>query len=185
MKFANVSPNPTFFEDDEPRHTIYGATWQNAWTRTRRLDPAVRPLFDALLRHVEAGWVHVRRLQCWYEGHQPDPQASAVISELLAFVDGDLVDVYRAVAGESSALVPDAEGWKGEADPHDVEAEAECFRRYLFMFVVTVESVDAPHHLRTMSREIGNALEDWFPRMRALVDAITDQVVRPAERAAW
>lgn len=180
-----LSPAETHASDAEPRHTIHVAWWMEARRRAIGLDPALRALFTPALDHVEAGWQHVRPLQQWYDAEREHARESSDdYAQLLHFIDGDLVDLFRELAAGVAALVPGYDGWEAEADPGGVEGELDRFQRYFTLFRYAVESVPAPEALRTIARTAAQGLAGWSTELAVLVAAIEETVVSPLYKAA-
>lgn len=184
MPSSRDEPSPTQFSGSEPRRSIYVLTWDDAWRRAERLAPGTRPLFIALLRHIEDGWRDVRLLAGWYDEHRVLSSFDARWHALVDFVDGDVVDVYRETALEACALVPGWANWEEEADPGDVESEAECFQRYLALLALAVEVEGAPAELREITRTVDRNLHQWSAGMRILLAEINDRVMDQRKSSA-
>lgn len=171
-------------ENPEPQRTILGKAWSRARRRSRKLNAEPRALFTALFDQIEEGWNHVRRFQTWYEAHSAEARERHPYADILNYLDGDLVDVFRVVAAEACCLVPGWAGWESEADPGELEAEAETFSRYLTLLVFAAETADEPDGLRALTREAGVALHGWDREIGRLVKAINDEVISPKVRRA-
>jgi hypothetical protein len=169
----------------EPARTIYGDAWANALRRLGSADAKVRPLLLGALRHVEAGWEHVRELQRWY-----DENAERAIgghdeyAQILHFMDGDLVDLFRVIADEVAALVPGYPGWREEADVGTLHGDLDVFRRYLTVFLLAIEQAPDAEALRPTARAAGKGLAGWCTEMAVLLAAIDTAFVLPLLKAS-
>ena len=115
---ATVTPGAAHGLD--PLSTIYTPGWADARVRAA-LVPEHGELYTAALDAVEQAWMHLRPLQRWYEQERPAVSTWGNYSLLLEFVDGDLVDAFRAVAVGVTELVPGVPDWPDNADPGDVD----------------------------------------------------------------
>lgn len=157
----------------EPGHTIYLAEWEKARRRAARLAPARRALFTRTLDHIETGWENVRELQRFWEEHREYALThSDRYADLLHFIHGDLVDVFRAVAAEVALLVPGYPTWADTADADDVLGETDVFRRYLTVFVLAVEQEPRADPLREVTRAAAKGLAGWCTELGILVASI-------------
>lgn len=163
----------------EPRHTIYGDDWLAARHRVHALPAALRPLFLSVLNHIEAGWFHIRELQLWYDANQERARAQQDnYALLLHFIDGDLVDLFRAIAAETAQLVPGYPDWKGQVDPGTIDGDVETFRRYLAVFAMAVEQEPHSESLREITRAAAEGLAGWCTELMVQVAAIDSAVIR-------
>ena len=183
---ASAPPPP---EDDgalraaEPARTIYVDWWADARARVEAMEPVIGAPLAAALHHVEAGWEHVRELQRWHDDNreralgEPDDYA-----EILNFIDGDLVDVFREIAAGVAGLVPGYASWADEADPGSVDGDLDVFRRYLTVFTLAVEQAPGAEPLRVVSRAVARGLAGWCAELEVLVTAV-DAVLGPGPLA--
>ena len=78
------------------------------------------------------GWnAGVRELQMIYERNAHLEARGGALSDVLAFIDADVVDLYRIIAYDAADLVPGWGGWEESADPGDMDGDASEFARYL------------------------------------------------------
>lgn len=158
----------------EPAHTIYVERWRDARRRVVGVaGDAPRALLLSALDYVEAGWVHVRELQRWY-----DENTDRAIgwhddyAQILHFIDGDVVDVFRTIADGVAQLVPGYPEWEANADPGSVDGDIDVFRRYLTLFLLAVEHAPDAEPMRDIARAAGSGLAGWCTEMAVLVNAI-------------
>lgn len=145
--------------------------WRAARLRVDALD-VTRPLFTAILDHVENGWQVLRPLQHWCEKNERyarDGQDD--YAHLLSFMSGELADVFLLIGAGVADLVPGWESWIEEADPMDVDGWTETFSRYLVVFRMACAGADVPAPFRAMVLEAAAVLEGgrWSQRMAALL----------------
>lgn len=164
----------------EPERTIYMDWWADARGRVGRGAPVLRPLLNAALDHVESGWLHIRELQRWHDDNRERAHAGRDdYALLLSFIDGDLVDLFRVIAGEVADLVPGYPEYEATADPGSVDGDIDTFRRYFALFTLAVEQAPDAEPLREIARAAAHGLAGWCTEMDALVAAIDAQCVSP------
>jgi hypothetical protein len=153
--------------------------WRKALARLRHMEENERRLFTELLTHVDAGWKHVRRLQLACEQLAPEGSEKSALHHTLAFIDADVVDVFRELAFDAAALVPGWEGWDNAADPGDMDGDAGAFTRYLEILRVAAASGELPPELRVVITGVAAELEDWDIGLTRLLRSIDEVVVGP------
>jgi hypothetical protein len=139
-----IPPLDNLTDGAEPSCTIYGPAWYAARERALSAEAGTRRLLVDLLDVVETGWWAVRDLQHWFDGNRARAVQKDAYGHLLAFVAGDLVDVYRDMAGGVADLVPGWEGWEREADPDGVLGDVDTFERYLALLNLAAQAAEAP-----------------------------------------
>jgi hypothetical protein len=167
-----LSPLHNLTDGAEPVHTIYGAGWYAARQRAHAATGNGAAGLVRLLDLVESGWHVLRDLQHWYESNVPRADAGDAYAQLLAFVDGDLVDVFREVAGGAAALVPGWAGWAVEADPDAVVGDVETFVRYLTLVHLAVQAAPVPEPFAAMVASVAHRFTGWGAEVSTLVVAI-------------
>ena len=164
---------------NEPRVTLHSQTWREARERLAALDAGTRPMFVALLNHVEAGWRAFRPLQEWLEQNRDDTRAELDdYAHLLSFVEGELSDLFMLIGTGVAKLVPGWPGWEAEADPADVEGWAESFGWNLAVFRLACAHADVPEPFRALALSVTSVLEKggWPPHLSALLGPVTEVV---------
>jgi len=157
----------------EPGHTIYLPEWFHARWRLQRLPSFKRDLFTRALDHVESGWEHVRELQRHADANREHTLANCdTYSDLLDFIDGDLVDIFRVIAAEVSRLVPGYPEWEERASADEVDGDTDVFRRYFTVFALAVEQEPKAEPLREATRAAKTGLAGWCTEMGILVASI-------------
>lgn len=155
----------------EPLHTIYQAEWCRARARLERVGP-MRPALAELMDHVEAAWRQLRPMQVLYETDPGRARQTDFHGQLLNFIDGDLVDVFRSVASETAALVPGWAGWREAVESlDDLDGDATLFARYADVLIMAVHHPDVPTHLRTAAARFGPVMLGWYAQFTALLAA--------------
>jgi hypothetical protein len=167
-----LAPLHNLTDGAEPVHTIYGAGWYAARQRAHAATANGAAELVRLLDLVESGWHVLRDLQHWYESNVPRADAGDAYAQLLAFVDGDLVDVFREVAGGAAALVPGWTGWAVEADPDAVVGDVETFVRYLALVDLAVQAAPVPEPFAAQVASVAQRFTGWGTEVSALVVAI-------------
>ena len=140
----------------------------------------MRPVFTALLDHVEHGWCTLQPIHAWFTGHLEHAAEHSSYADLLNFADGDVWDLFLMSADMVADLVPGWPGWEAEADPIDVEGYFGTFRRYLSVLRFASERADVPFAFGLLVRQATRAFEqegwdqhlssllaaadEWFPR---------------------
>ncbi len=164
----------------EPRYTIYGDRWREALARMRRLEGEPRHLFTQLLAHVDAGWKQVRQLQLMCERYGTESPRSGPVHDVLAFIDGDVVDTFRELAFDAADLVPGWDGWEQAADPGNMDGDASLLARYLGVLRLAAASEELPAQLRNVSTLVSTALQGWEFEFTRLLRAIDEAVILPS-----
>jgi hypothetical protein len=167
-------------QTDEPEHTIYVDRWRAALARLRALDGEQKRLFTDLLAHVDAGWEQVRQLQLALERHTPSSAENATMREILAFIDGDIVDTFREMAFDAAALVPGWKGWADAADLGDMDGDASLFMRYLNVLRLAATSVEFPARMTEVITRVWTGLEGWDTEFARLLRAIDKTIILPS-----
>lgn len=163
----------------EPHHTIYRPGWQEAQTRIGQIEPRGQELFRSLLDHIESGWINfIRQLQLFYEDNRDRQAMDQGMADVLAFIDGDIVDLYRVIASDAADLVPGWEGWAAAADPGGIDGYVSCFVRYLGVFRLTVPSL--PYKVEGLE-EFCPDMREWGDELCRLLKRVDDEVIRRAE----
>ena len=66
---------------------------------------------------MEAGWAHIRELQRWYDENAERAIGSTDdYAQILHFIDGDLVHLYRTIADGVAEVVPGYPEWDATAN---------------------------------------------------------------------
>lgn len=144
LALPSIPPLDNLTDGAEPLYTIYNPAWYAARERAQAAELAQRSMLVDLLDAVEAGWSAVRDLQHWYDTNYKRARQTDGYAHLLGFISGDLVDVYRELAGGVADLVPGWDGWEREADPDGVLGDVETFARYMAVLNLAAQSVAAP-----------------------------------------
>jgi hypothetical protein len=140
----------------------------------------LRPLLDATMDHVEAGWRHVRELQRWYDDNRE--RVHGLLDDhalLLNFIDRDVVDLFRVIAGEVADLVPGYPAYEATADPGSLDGYIDTFRRYFAVFTLAVEQAPGAEPLREVARAAATGLAGWCTELDAFVAAIDAERISP------
>jgi hypothetical protein len=166
-----LPPVDNVTEGAEPLYTIYGASWYAARARA----PAAGRNAVRLLDIVEAGWLAVRELQCWIETDVVRAREPGAYGHLLVFVDVDLVDVFRELAGSAAELVPGWDGWASEADPDGLLADLGTFVRYVALLNLAVRAATVPAPFVQLVESVAERLRGWEEEASALVAACADE----------
>lgn len=167
-------------QTDEPEHTIYVDRWRAALVRLRTLQGEPKRLFTDLMAHVDAGWKQVRQLQLALERHTSSGAENATVREILAFIDGDIVDTFREMAFDAAALVPGLEGWADAADLGDMDGDASLFMRYLNVLRLAATSVEFPARMTEVITQVWTGLEGWDAEFARLLRSIDKAVIMPS-----
>lgn len=154
----------------EPTYTIYGRAWYEARERVFVIGPVGR-LLATLLDEIEVGWHAVRDLQFWAEANPVRMTERDAYGFMLAFIQGDLVDVYRDLAGSATEFVPGWRGWRLQADPDGLLADVETFSRYLAMLRLATRAEDVPPAFAALVESVDARLTGWGEEVAALVSA--------------
>lgn len=165
---------------NEPKHTIYVDRWREALARLRGLNGEKQGLFTELLAHVDAGWKQVRRLQLAVESFAPERAQGPAARDVLAFVDGDVVDTFREMAFDAAGLVPGREGWDASADLGDMDGDASVFMRYLSVLRLAGASAEFPETMHDVTAQVWDGLEGWDAEFTRLLRAIDRTVISPS-----
>lgn len=164
----------------EPERTIHHDWWRDARRRAQLTDPTLRPLLNAALDHVEAGWLHMREVQRWHEENRERAHGRHDDYALvLHFIDGDLVDLFREIAAEVADLVPGYPGYETTADPGSLDGDIDTFRRYFALFTLAVEQAPGAEPLRGIARAAAAGLTGWCTELDAFVAAIDAECINP------
>lgn len=166
-----IPPANDVTEGAEPLYTIY----RPAWYAARERAPAAGPCAVRLLDVVETGWLAVRELQSWIETEAVRAQAAGAYGHLLAFVDVDLVDVFRDLAGGAAELVPGWDAWASEADPDGLLADVGTFVRYVALLNLAVRAATVPSPFAHLVESVAERLRGWGEEASALVAACAEE----------
>lgn len=158
-------------EGAEPLYTIYGTAWYAARARA----PAIGRNAVRLLDIVETGWLAVRELQSWIETEAVRAQEPGAYGHLLAFVDVDLVDVFRELAVSAADLVPGWDAWASEADPDGLLADVGTFVRYVAVLSLAVRAAPVPAPFAELVKSVADRLRGWGEEASALVAACAEE----------
>ena len=162
-------------EDDqqlEPLHTIHQGKWCAGRERLEGLAGPERLALSDLLDHVEGAWPHLRDLQLLYETDRARARETDFYGQLLNFIDGDLVDVFRSVAIDTAALVPGWTGWREAIESlDDLDGDATLFARYADVLIMAVHHPDVPLHLRAAADRFGPVMLGWYAQFTTLLAA--------------
>jgi hypothetical protein len=166
-----LPPLENLTDSAEPIYTICGKAWYAARERAHA-EGEQRRILVRLLDVMEAGWLAVRDLQHWFENNQERALQKDAYGHLLSFVAGDLVDVYRDLAGGVADLVPGWEGWESEADPDGVLADVDTFERYLTILNLAVRAAPAPEAFPALVASVENRVTGLSQEVTVLVSAL-------------
>lgn len=166
-----IPPADDATEGAEPLFTIYRPTWYAARERA----PAAGPYAVRLLDIVERGWLAVRELQSWIETEAVRARELGTYGHLLAFVDVDLVDVFRELAGGAADLVPGWDAWASEADPDGLLADVATFVRYVAVLSLAVRVAPVPAPFAELVESAAVRLRGWGEEASALVAACAEE----------
>ena len=157
----------------EPLHTIHQGEWRAGRKRLEGLAGPARLAVADLLDHVEATWRHLRPLQLLYESNTNRARETDFYGQLLDFIDGDLVDVFRSVAFDVAALVPGWPGWREALETvDDLDGDATLFTRYADVLIMAVHHPEVPMHLRAAAAQFGPVMLGWYDQFTALLASV-------------
>lgn len=167
----------------EPGVTIHSQTWREARDRLATLDAGTRPVFLALLDHVEAGWRAFRPLQEWLQNRDDTLAELGDYAHLLGFVEGELSDVFMLIGSGVADLVPGWPGWEAKADPTDVAGCADSFEWNLAVFRLACAGADVPEPFRRLALSVARVLEtgEWSEQLSALLGPVGELVPNPLD----
>jgi hypothetical protein len=164
----------------EPLHTIYQAEWCRARAWLERGGGPMRRVLAELMNHVEAAWRQLRPMQVLYEADPGRARQTDFHGQLLNFIDGDLVDVFRSVAFDTAALVPGWDGWSEAIETlDDLDGDATLFARYADVLIMAVHHPDVPMHLRAAAGRFGPVMLGWYAQFAALLAAARAELGNP------
>lgn len=164
-----IPPLENLTDGAEPLYTIYSAEWYAARERAHAAGGGQRRMLVGLLDTVETGWWAVRDLQHWYDGNYKRARRMDGYGHLLGFISGDLVDVYRELAGGVADLVPGWDGWEREADPDGVLGDVDTFARYMAVLNLAAQSVAAPEPFAALVASVAERVAGLRPDVSAVV----------------
>lgn len=170
----SLSPPESLTDGAEPLHTIYCPTWYAARRRAYEQAGVEGSALVDLLDVVETGWWAVRELQQWFESNTVRAREIDAYGHLLSFVDGDLVDVYREIAGGAADLVPGWDGWEAEASPDDVAGDVATFNRYLTLLHLAVHTAPVPEPFAVLVQSVAERLRGWADEAMTLVSLLPE-----------
>jgi hypothetical protein len=177
-----IPPLDNLTDGAEPFYTIYSAAWYAARERAQAAaEGAQRRMLVGLLDAVETGWWAVRDLQHWYDANYKRARQTDGYGHLLGFISGDLVDVYRELAGGVADLVPGWDGWEWEADPDGVLGDVDTFARYMAVLNLAAQSVAAPEPFAAMVASVS----DRVSRLQREVSAIVTELCEEDDSEDW
>lgn len=166
----------------EPKLTLHSQKWWKARDRVHAVDAETRPIFLALLDHVERGWQAFRPLQEWLEQNRGDARpAPDEYAHLLSFVEGELSDTFMLIGTGVADVVPGWPGWEAEADPAEVDGWTESFGRNMAVFRLACAGADIPEPFRHLALSVARVLETggWAEQLSALLGT-AGELVPPA-----
>jgi hypothetical protein len=156
----------------EPLCTIYVKRWYAARERGRVAEGPQRQSYLDLLDVVESGWLAVRDLQHWFESNHARARQKDAYGHLLAFVAGDLVDVYRDFAGGVADLVPGWDGWDSEADPDGVLGDVDTFERYMALLNLAARVAEVPEQFAALVESVAARMSALGPAVEIMVSTL-------------
>jgi hypothetical protein len=168
----------------EPRITLHSQKWREARDRLPTLDAGARPIFLALLDHVDRGWQAFRPLQEWLEQNRGDARMNPDDhAHLLSFIEGELSDTFMLIGTGVADVVPGWPGWEAEADPADVEGWGESFGRNLAVLRLACTGADVPEPFRDLALAVVGELETsgWPAQLSALLSPVAALVPNATE----
>ncbi|HEX2078103.1 MAG TPA: hypothetical protein VHG08_10345 [Longimicrobium sp.] len=157
-----------------------GSRWLDARARLLELRPDQQEMFARLLTHIESGWSRVRELQGIYDRNAALEAQGGPVSDLLGFIDGDVVDLFRAIVLDAADLVPGWAGWEHAADPGDMDGDAVLFARYVGVLRLAAQSAALDPTLFADVESACAALEGWYARLADVLRSIDEEVIRPS-----
>jgi hypothetical protein len=174
---VNTAPARTP-DGPEPAFTIYGIeSWSAARDRLDTgddMDPDGATLLRRAMDHVDAGWRIVREPLLWAERHREE---SGDYGCLLGFIEAELGEAFRSVAGSLADVVRHWPGW-GRASTDDATDFLETFWRNLTLLRLATESANAPEPFRALVRRMADVMDadtSWSARMRELLAALAPE----------
>jgi hypothetical protein len=178
LDLATVPPLPALpppgdlTDGAEPLYTIYVKGWYAARERAKAAEGPQRRLLLDLLDAVESGWLAVRDLQQWFESDHARAWQKDAYGHLLAFIGGDLVDVYRDLAGGVVDLVPGWEGWANEADPDGVLGDVDTFERYLALLNLAARVAEVPERFAALVASVAERVSGLGAEVAGMVETL-------------
>jgi hypothetical protein len=163
-----IPPLDDLTDGAEPLYTIYRTGWYAARERAHAAGEQRRMLVG-LLDAVEAGWLAVRDLQHWFDSNGERARQKDAYGHLLAFISGDLVDVYRELAAGVADLVPGWDGWEWEADPDGVFGDVDTFERYMALLNLAAQSAEAPEPFTALVASVAERVAGLGSGVSAIV----------------
>jgi hypothetical protein len=161
----------------EPTKTIFHEGWRAARSRSRRLSRQERALFSLLLDSVESAWLHVRTLQHLHDRFRPG--AVGVFAQVLDFIDDQVCDLFRDVAGQVAVFVPVAGGGLvGVRSPNfnDTDGDADQFVRFVAILRAACFDPEVPRSAATAVCEATTPLLTWYDQLQPLLKRAADAV---------
>jgi hypothetical protein len=165
----------------EPYVTIRTDVWDDGMARLALLPERTRRPLQRIIAHVEAGWVHVARLQLLFEVNRGIARDKSLEGQVLNFIDSEITDLFRGLAWDAVWLIPGASGpppRQGRAfypDSEELSGDADFFARCLTMLHLAGHSTQLSEPLR---REILSAtvpLMDWSDRFYTLAEPLVPE----------
>ena len=169
LALPSIPPPDNLTDGAEPAYTIYSAAWYAARERAQAAEGEQQRLLMGLLDAVETGWWAMRDLQHWYDANHKRARQTDGYGHLLAFISGDLVDVYRELSGGVADLVPGWDGWEREADPDGVLGDVDTFARYMAVLNLAALSVAAPEPFAVLVASVAERVAGLPPEVSAIV----------------
>jgi hypothetical protein len=157
-----------------------GTRWLDARARVYALEPRQQEVFTRLLAHIESGWCRVRELQGVYDRRAALEARGGPLGDILGFIDGDVVDLFRAIALDAADLVPGWEGWERAADPGDMDGDAFLFARYVGVLRLAAQSRELDRAFLGNVESTCVALEGWYAQLTDVLRTIDEEVIRPS-----
>lgn len=169
-----LPPVDSLTDGAEPVRTIYVPTWYEARRRLLAVRDETRGPPTDLLDLCETAWHALRDLQHWAEANEARSNERDAYGCLLTFVDADLVDVFRDLAGGVADLVPGRERWESEADPEGVAADVDTFIRYLTLLHHAAQTAPVPEPFAVLVASVAERLSGWGAQVQALIAVTWD-----------
>jgi hypothetical protein len=165
--------------DREPARTIYHDWWTETRERVRRGRRKERALLEPLIESIEDGWRHVRLLELLYEENQQRARGRDPLGRLLAYIDIDVVDVYRGFVYDLAKLVRCVEA---EVTTDCIDSEAFGFDRHVALLHLAAESAALPVDLRERVHAATRPLLEWYAGFEPRIEALGYHTMGPRVR---
>ncbi|HEX6369902.1 MAG TPA: hypothetical protein VF006_13365 [Longimicrobium sp.] len=142
----------------------------------------------AAMDHIETGWrVAVRELQRWVEANREHERGRSDYAHLLSYVDGELRDAFRRVAGTLADVALSWPGWE-RASVDDVADQVDTFVRNLAVLrLASAPGAAVPEPFRALVHRAAETLEssDWSGRMYGILDQLRTLAPEPPLDPRW